>query len=161
MADLPNDSGAIRFVLTLVAREGGERAPGGPAPGERVLSTAGLEYLDARDGEWWPLVRLPPVRLEGTAIDRLLADQSELLRGSSPGFAWRPAPDAALALQLGATPGGAILEVGLDLGAFLADAAGVPWRSDSELALFRFRASQASLVRFADALARELEVVRG
>jgi hypothetical protein len=46
--------------------------------------------------------------------------------------------------------------VGLDLGAFLAEAAGAPRRPEAELALVRFRAAQADLVRFADALGREL-----
>jgi hypothetical protein len=139
----------MRFALQLVARDG-----------ERFLATAALEHLDQRDGEWWPLVRLPPLHLDAGAIERLLAEEAELLRGAREGFAWRPGTTTALALQLGAVPGGAILEVGLDLGTFLADMAGVPARSESELALFRFRAAQEELVRFADALGREAEALR-
>jgi hypothetical protein len=158
----------MRFALQLVARDRGG-APDSPgareggaaaAAGERFLATAALEYLDQRDGEWWPLVRLPPLYLDASAIDRLLSDQAELLRGSSEGFAWRPGSATSLALQLGAVPGGAILEVGLDLGLFLADAAGVPVRSEADLALFRFRAAQHELVRFSDALGREVEALR-
>jgi hypothetical protein len=44
---------------------------------------------------------------------------------------------------------------------FLADTGGAPPRPGSELALFRFRARQDALVRFAGALAAELaELVR-
>jgi hypothetical protein len=154
MAELRNDSGAMRFALVLVAREAGAEAA------ERLLVTAALEYLDQRDGEWWPLVRLPPLHLTAAAVERLLGEQAELLRGGSAGFAWRPGVDASLGVQVGAAPGGAVMEIGLDLGAFLADTAGVPLRAEAELALFRFRALQQDLVRFSDALGCELEALR-
>ncbi len=148
MAELRNDSGALRMALALVAR----------AAPDRLLVTAGLEYLDRRDAEWWPLVRLPPLHVPVPAIERLLAEQAAVLAGASQGYAWTP-ESSALALQIGAAPGGALLEVGFDLGALLADAAGVPLRGGVELALFRFRAAQADLVRFSDALSSELEAV--
>ena len=165
MAELRNDSGALRFALELVTRETAAAAPaaageaaGAPAgPPGRLLATAGLDYLDRRDGEWWPLVRLPPAWLGEAAARQLLDELAQLLRGARGGFAWRPADQAGFAVQVGAEQGGAVLEVGIDLGAFLADAAGVTWRPEAELALFRFRAGQADLVRFSDALARELE----
>ncbi|HEX9289080.1 MAG TPA: hypothetical protein VF904_06115 [Anaeromyxobacteraceae bacterium] len=156
MAELRNDSGALRLGLELVAQEG---EPAGAAAG-RLLATAGLEYHDRRDGEWWPLVRLPPLHLPAPAVERLVADLTSLLAGASQGFAWRAEDDAAIALQLGAVPDGAVVEVGVDLGAFLADTAGVPRRPEAELALFRFRAAQPELVRFSDALGRELEALR-
>ena len=164
MADLRNDTGSMRFALALVARDGSGRDPpaeeGGAAPAGRVLVTAGLDYLDARDAEWWPMVRLPPLHFEIEVVERLLAEQSELLRGASPGFAWRPGDGASVALQIGSAPGGALVEVGLDLGGFLADTARVALRVEADLALFRFRALQQDLVRFAGALADELEALR-
>jgi hypothetical protein len=150
MAELANDSGALRFALAVVAL-----AAPTDVGGAHVLATAGLEHLDRRDGEWWPLVRLPPLRLPVAALDALQAHLADLLRGGE-GFAWRPGEGAAVALQVGAAPGGAVVEVGLDLGALLADVAGAPHRPDAELALFRFQVRQAELVRFSDVLAREL-----
>lgn len=166
MAELRNDSGALRLAVELVSRDPATApgaGPGGASPGApagRLLATAALEYLDRRDGEWWPLVRLPPARFAEAAAARLLDELGRLLQGASGGFAWRPGEEAGFAIQLGADEGGAVLEVGLDLGAFLADAAGVAWRPEAELALFRFRAAQADLVRFSDALSRELEALR-
>jgi hypothetical protein len=146
MAELRNDSGALRLALALVARDGPDR----------LLCTAGLEYLDQRDGEWWPLVRLPPIHLAVGAVERLLEGQASFLRGAAQGYAWTPGEAGTIAIHLGAAPGGALLEVGVDLGDLLADAGGVPPRAGAELALFRFRATQRDLVRFSDALAGEL-----
>ncbi len=164
MAELRNDSGALRFAVELVGREAppdtGASAGGQPGASGRILATAGLEYLDRRDGEWWPLVRLPVLYFPPAAVEGLIAQLAEVLRGTSAGFAWRPAEGAPAGLQIGAAPGGAVAEVGLDLGAFLAEFAGAPSRPDTELALFRFRCAQADLVRFSDALGRELEAIR-
>lgn len=163
MAELRNDSGALRFAVELVSLESPPSpVAGGAADGgeQLVLGAAGLEYLDRRDGEWWPFVRLPVVHLPVRAIEALAARLGEFLRGGSAGFAWRPGDDAPAGLQLSSSPGGAVVEVGLDLGAFLAELAGAPRRPDAELALFRFRCVQADLVRFSDALARELGAIR-
>ncbi len=158
MSELANDSGSLRFALEIAGRAPAPPAPPGEPPG-RLLATAGLQYHDRRDGEWWPLVRLPVVYVERASLQELLRALRELLQGSAPGFAWRPGDDAMVGLQLGATPGGAVVEVGLDLGAFLAEAAGAPRRPEAELALFRFRAAQRDLVRFSEELALELEAL--
>ena len=184
MAELRNDAGVLRFALDIMGRETGREAErdavsdavseaqreagseappagaaaGGPAAG-RVLATAGLEYLDRRDGEWWPLVRLPVLYLAPEAAQRLAEEARALVHGQSQGFSWRPEDDPVVGLQLGPAPGGAVVEVGVDLGAFLAEVAGTPRRAESELGLFRFRAAQADLVRFADAIGRELEAL--
>jgi hypothetical protein len=151
MAELVNDAAALRFVLDVAAREAGTDAAHG-----RLLVGGGVEYLDARDREWWPMLRLPPAYIPPGAVESLVSGVREVLQGATPGFAWRPTPDAAIALQLGTVPGGFVVEVGLDVGAFLGDVAGVPRRLDAELALFRFHASTEAIVRFADALAREV-----
>ena len=161
MAELRNDRGALRCALTLAGRV--SPAPGGGGAGEgplELLASAGIEYLDARDGEWWPLVRLPPLRVAAAQIDELLAGTAALLRGQDEGFAWRTAEEGPLAVQLGAAQGGAVVEIGIDLSGFLAEAAGMGGAPGGELALFRFRAAQAELVRFSDALGRELETIR-
>lgn len=163
MAELRNDRAALRCALILAGRASPARSPAAEAaePALELLATAAVEYLDARDGEWWPLVRLPTLRLAAAQVEELLAAAAALLRGEGEGFAWRAGDEAPLALQLGAAPGGAVVEVGLDLSGFLADAAGAGGAPGSELALFRFRAAQADLVRFSDALAAELRAVRG
>ncbi len=163
MAELRNDSGALRLAIELVGQASARPglAPGAVDPADRLLlASAGIEYLDRRDGEWWPLVRLPALHVPLRKAEGLLSGVADLLRGTSTGFAWRLEDDAAVAIQLGAAPGGAVVEVGIDLGVFLAEAAGAPRRPEAELALFRFRSAQVDLVRFSGALARDLEALR-
>lgn len=150
MAELRNDSGALRLAVALVAWE---------QQGERVLATVSVESLDQRDREWWPIVRLPPMRFPLQSLERLGIELAELLRGATPAFTWSPEPGSSFGLQLNATEGGASLELGFDLGGYLADAAGVPVRAECDLALFRSRVLQQDLVVFADALAREREAL--
>src|SRR5512136_2818738 len=130
MADLTSDSGAIRLRVDPVARESSGR----------VLTSAAVEYRDARDGLWWPLVRLPVLHLLPGSAGTLVEALQDLLRGAAPGFAWQSG-DGALGLQLGAAEGqGALLlaEVGIDLALFLAESAGAPRREGAEAALFRW-----------------------
>jgi len=94
MAELRNDSGALRFTVELVSRENPPRSlpgPGAAGGDASILATAGLEYLDRRDGEWWPFVRLPVLHLPLPAVEGLASQLAELLRGATSGFAWRPA----------------------------------------------------------------------
>jgi hypothetical protein len=156
-----NDSGALRLALDLVQRETaraepGVGQPGGQAPAPRLLATATLEWLDGRDREWWPFVRLPPLWLDADVVEALVAGLREVLQGATPGFAWQSGEGGAFGLQVGAGASGATVEVGLDLGPFLADASGLPARSGGELALFRFVAGPADVVRFAGALEAQL-----
>ena len=166
MAVLPSDTGALRFRLQVVQRESPAREPGpaqeGGPPAGRLLASAGVGYLDRRDGEVWPVVHLPVIYLAGEAVRSLSVALADLVAGAAPGFSWQSGPDGALGLQVGegdrAAPGGAwTVEVGLDLAPFLAEAAGAPRRPGAELALFRFLATRASVVAFADALRREIE----
>jgi hypothetical protein len=151
MADLANDSGAIRLRLDPVQRE----------TGGRILASAAIEYRDARDGDWWPIVRLPVVHLPPGSDRTLFAALQELLQGSVPGFAWQSG-DGALGLQVGIPEGqGQLLlaEVGLDLALFLAESAGAPRREGAEAALFRWPVTRGAAVAFADALRRETEAL--
>jgi hypothetical protein len=152
MADLANDSGVIRLRVDPVTRE----------EGGRLLASAALEYRDARDGEWWPIVRLPVVHLVPGGAESLVAALQDLMQGVIPGFAWQSG-DGALGLQIGVPEGqGELLvaEVGMDLALFLAESAGVPRREGAEAALFRWPVTRGDAVAFADALRRESEALR-
>jgi hypothetical protein len=143
----------MRLSVDLVQREtlrAGEEAPA------RLLATAGLEWLDRRDAEWWPFVRLPPLRLDAGNVEALVAGLRDVLQGAAPGFAWQSGEPAAFGAQIGAVDGGALVEIGLDLGAFLADASGLPPRGGGELALFRFQVASPDVVRFAAELEAQL-----
>jgi len=164
MAFLPNDAGALRLCVDLVDREAPVRGPvpvvteDGRVPSGRLLGTVGVEYLDRRDGEWWPIVRLPAVYLATGSYAELEERLRELVGGGIPGFAWQSGEDAALGLQIGPAepPGeGFVVEVGVDLSAFLAEAGGGRSRPGSALAPFRFATSRPAAVAFADALRRE------
>jgi len=151
MADLANDSGAIRLRLDPIQRE----------TGGRILASAAIEYRDARDGEWWPVVRLPVVHLPSGSDQTLFAALQDLLQGNAPGFAWQSG-DGALGLQVGIPEGqGQLLlaEVGMDLALFLAESAGAPRREGAEAALFRWPVTRGAAVAFADALRRETEAL--
>ncbi|HSB18834.1 MAG TPA: hypothetical protein VLD85_02365 [Anaeromyxobacteraceae bacterium] len=157
MASLQNDAGSMRLAVALVDREA---PPAGHLPladgaSGRFLCTAAVEHFDRRDREWWPFVRIPALYLGPAAVDALVEGARQVLQGSAPGFAWQPGLGVPIALQLGAADDGpgVVVEVGIDLGPWLAEmVAGPPGR---EACLFRFAATRADLVRFADALAAE------
>jgi hypothetical protein len=161
MAALQNDAGSMRLAVALVDREGPQRGglPLADLPSGRFLCTAAVEHFDRRDREWWPFVRLPALYLAPGAVDALVEGARELLQGAAPGFAWSPGPGVPIALQLGAAEGtpGVLVEVGIDLGPWLAEM--VDGSPGSEACLFRFAATRADLVRFADALAAEARAV--
>jgi len=156
MAALTNDTSSMRLAVALVDREASPRGLAlADAPAGRFLCTAAVEHFDRRDREWWPFVRLPALYLAPSAIDALVEGAREVLRGAAPGFSWRPGQGVPIALQLGAAEGvpGILVEVGMDLGPWLAEMVG--GAPGGEACLFRFAAARAELVRFADALAAE------
>ncbi len=170
MAALPNDTGSLWFRLDLVDREAPVRGPvpvvteDGRVPSGRLLASASIEYLDRRDGERWPVVRLAVLYLAPDSARALVAGLSDVLQGNAPGFAWQSGEDAAVGLQVGsppgaaaATPGALQVEIGLDLAPFLSEVAGAPRRPASELALFRFSATRPAVVAFADSVRGEVE----
>lgn len=157
MAALQNDAGSMRLAVSLVHREAPPRGalPLSDAPSGRFLCTAAVEHFDRRDREWWPFVSLPALYLPPAALDALVEGARQLLQGAAPGFSWQPGEGVPIALQLGASDAapGVLVEVGIDLGPWLAEmVAGPP---GGEACLFRFAASRAELVRFADALIAE------
>lgn len=160
MAVLPNDAGSMRLAVALVDREaplpGGQPTFAG-VPSGRFLCTAAVEHFDRRDREWWPFVRLPALYVPAEGFEALVAGVRELLAGGAPGFAWQPGPGVPLALQLAESEGAFRVEVAVDLGPWLAEM--VPGPPGSEACLFRFAATRAGLVRFADAVAAEAREV--
>lgn len=163
MAVLQNDAGSMRLSLRIVHREAPPPA-GQPTfagvPGGRILAVAAVEHFDRRDGEWWPFVRLPAIHVPGEALEGLPGGLRDLLSGAIPGLAWQPA-HTPLGLQVGEAEGvpGLLVEVGLDLGPWLAEQ--VAGGAGGEACLFRFAAARAEVVRFADAVAAELREVPG
>jgi len=157
MAALQNDAASMRLTLRLTGQE--PPAPATPEGGEggpgRFLVGLAVEHFDRRDREWWPFVRLPAVPVSRQALEGLLDGARDLLSGVAPGFGWRTGEGGPVALQLGAAAGtpGLLVEVAVDLGPWLADLAG--GQPGGEACLFRFAATRADLVRFADALAAE------
>jgi hypothetical protein len=152
MAALQNDAASMRLSLRLTGQEAS--APGAGGPG-RYLAGLSVEHFDRRDKEWWPFVRLPAVPVSREALEGLLDGVRDLLAGQVAGFGWRTGEAGPLAVQLGAADGtpGILVEVGVDLGPYLADLSG--GQPGSEACLFRFAATRADLVRFADALGAE------
>jgi hypothetical protein len=168
MAELPNDAGTLRLRIELWDREAPVRGPlpaegpDGRPPSGRLLARAGVEVLDRRDGEWWPLLQLPPILLAPGAVRALVAALQDVLQGAAPGSAWQAGEDAPIGLQLGAQGGDAgalLVEVGLDLSLHLAEVSASPRRPGAELALFRWTASRSGAVAFADGLRREVEAL--
>ena len=169
MADLPNDAATLRLRIDLVDREAPVRGPAplvaadGRAPSGRLLASVGVEYLDGRDAEWWPLARLPVIYLAPEALRSLADGLGDLLRGAAPGLSWQSGADGAVGLQIGPPQGEGgdllVVEVGLDVSLFLAEVGRGPRRTGAELALFRWQTSRGSAVTFADALRRETEVL--
>lgn len=159
MPHLLSDSGAMRLSLRLVQRETTRGQPGSEPPPGRVLTTAAIEWIDQRDAEWWPFVRLPPLWVDEDALAALGDGTRELLQGAVPGFSWQAG--TSLGLQLGLVEGAAVVELGVDLGPFLADASGLRSPAAGEAALFRFGVKLAELVRFAGEVEAELAAIRG
>ncbi len=174
MAVLFDARGALRLAISLAALETGER----PARGERLLrvvadepakprllAAASVDWLDRRDGEFWPFVRRPALWLGPDDADGLAHGVERLLRDEVAGFAFRSA-GGELALQLGRMPGEDMartayaVEAGIDLGGLLAEASGAEHEPGEALSLFRFTTRRAPLVEFGRGLREELSALR-
>jgi hypothetical protein len=192
MAHLPNHPrGSLRFVLSLGAIETAAPAPRedptlcevppAPEPGRislpvvssartgpsRVLATAGVEYLDRTDREFWPYVRFGVLWLGPGDAEGLVEGVSRLVRDEVPGFVFRSSGSAELGLQISKLPGtaGAVaqdtygVEVGLDLAPLLTESAGGPHATGEALSLFRYTTGRPELVAFGLALKEELQAL--
>lgn len=160
MALLHNDAKNLRFFLSLVDREVLPIIPGQPpvpANAARILGTTGVEYLDRRDTEFWPLLRLPVLYLGGTDGADLVSSVRDLCALKVPGFAFRTGSHDDLVLQLARQEGGGfVVEAGIDLASYLFETSGLQGEPGRELALFRFTTSTSELVIFADQIKGEL-----
>ena len=137
MSALTNDAGTLRFTLTA-AGDG--------------LATAAVEFLDARDKGFWPLVQLPVVHLAAQALRSLAQMTVPVVAGKTDSFAWRGGSGEELALSVAREGEAWIVEVGIDLSAYLRETAHVFVAPQRELALFRFHTTAALLQAFADGL---------
>ena len=140
MSALTNDAATLRFTLTA-ATDG--------------LASAAIEFFDARDKAFWPLVQLPVIHVSAQALGGLSVMTKPLLDGSTDGFAWRGGHGEEVALSVAKSPdeeGLWIVEVGLDLSAYLRETARLFIAPKRELALFRFHTTTARLEEFSAGL---------
>jgi hypothetical protein len=139
MSALTNDAATLRFTLT----------PAGDA-----LASAAIEFFDARDKSFWPLVQLPVLHLHTEAITALARMIAPLLEGKTDSFAWRGGHGEELALSVARGPeeGRWIVEVGIDLSAYLRETAHLFIAPKRELALFRFHTTAGRLQEFSAGL---------
>lgn len=140
MPSLVNDAGTLRFTLT---------------PAGEGLASAAIEFFDARDRSFWPLVQLPVVHLAATGIGALARMLPPLLEGKTDAFAWRGGHSEELALSVcksAEEEGRWIVEVGVDLSAYLRETAHLYLAPRRELALFRFHTTAVGLQEFSAAL---------
>jgi hypothetical protein len=161
MAVLHNNAKNLRFFLEVVDREVLPPIPGQPSPradAARILGTTGVEFYDRRDKGFWPFVRLPVLYLAGTDGHALIHSLRDLCSQKVPGFAFRTGTAQEVAIQVGQVENGRFLvEVGIDLAAYLLETSGTQGEAGQELALFRFHTHTAELVLFADQVKQELE----
>jgi hypothetical protein len=138
---LTNDAATLRFTLT---------------PASDGLASAAIEFFDARDQSFWPLVQLPVLHLNTEAIGALARMMPPLLEGKTDSFAWRGGQGEELALSVARSPeeGRWIVEVGIDLSAYLRETAHLFIAPKRELALFRFHTTADRLQEFSAGLAR-------
>ena len=145
MAALVNDSGVMRFSLALERRHD-----------DKFLGSAGVEVFDRRDGEFWPLVRVPVVKVAAHEVMPLVDALKECCAGSRPGVTMHFGEANEIALNLGPQNGGGFLvEIGFDLSVVLREHAGVVSEPGRELSLFRFSTSTEQVVKFGDQLRAE------
>lgn len=134
LAALTNDASTLRFVLAA--------APGG-------LASAAIEFFDARDQQFWPMVQLPVLHVAPGTLAGLRA-----MIAQADGFAWRGGhtEEIALSVTKSEEPDRWIVEVGIDLSAYLRETARLFVAPGRELALFRFSVTAAGLQAFAAGL---------
>ncbi|MHB8874559.1 MAG: hypothetical protein ACYC8T_12800 [Myxococcaceae bacterium] len=153
MAVLHNEALTLRLAVQLADREA--LSPG------RVIASVGVECLDRRDDEFWPLVRLPVVYFAAGDLPLLVGSIRRLCALEIPGVGLRSDGQGDLVLQLARQEGGGVVvEAGFDLAPVLAETAGRPGEPGRELVLFRFQTTTGGLVQFADAIRSELDGLR-
>lgn len=159
MAALHNEERNLRLNLQLVDRERQRLSPteSKPTAGPRVLGTFGIEFLEARDKEFWPLLRLPVIYLAHGDGEALLTAIRELCAQTRTGLAFTGGTQGELVLRLAAKEGGYLVETGVDLCGYLMETSGRVCTPGGNLAMFRFEVATGELVRFAGQLQQELE----
>ena len=136
-ATLTNDAATLRFTVT---------------PAGDGLASAAIEFFDARDRSFWPLVQLPVIHVSGDVLRSLCQLILPLLERKTDSFAWRGGQGEELALSVARAGEEWIVEVGIDLSAYLRETAHVYLGPKRELALFRFHTTAARLQEFSAGL---------
>lgn len=161
MAVLHNAARNLRFFIEWVDREVPPVVPGQPPPSAeavRALGTAGVEFFDRRDNDFWPFIRLPVIYYSGKDGPALVSSVRDLLSLKIPGFAFRTGATGELGLQIGRDGETQfVVEAGIDLAPYLMETSGASADPGRELAMFRFNTVTAELVKFADGLKKELD----
>ncbi len=137
MSALTNDASTLRFTLT---------------PAGDGLASAAIEFFDARDRSFWPLVQLPVVHVSADALRFLTQLVPPLLSGKTDSFAWRGGHGEELALSVARAGEEWVVEVGIDLSAYLRETAHLYLAPKRELALFRFHTTALRLQEFSAGL---------
>ena len=137
MSALTNDASTLRFTLT---------------PAGDGLASAAIEFFDARDATFWPLVQLPVVHISADALGSLSQMVAPLLDGKTDSVAWRGGHGEELALSVARDADAWVVEVGIDLSAYLRETARVYLAPKRELALFRFHTTALRLQEFSAGL---------
>lgn len=152
MPAIHNPNRTLRFSLELADIAAQDRA---------FICTAAVEYLDKRDQEFWPTLRLPVLRVPAEDAHALTQALRDVCSQARPGFCFRTGAREELQLALSRQGGAVAVEVGVDLCVYLLETAGVPSPPGRELALFRFEAPLAEVVVFADAVAARVAELEG
>jgi hypothetical protein len=152
MAVIHNPNRTLRFSFDLVDLSTKDQA---------FIATAAVEFFDKRDQDFWPMLRLPVVRMsieDGAALVNAIRD---VCSQSRPGFSFRTGVTEELQLNVLRDGPTAAIEIGMDLSAYLKETTGISSPAGRELALFRFDAGLTELVVFGDALASKQSELKG
>ena len=167
MAVLLNQTSNLRLKLDLARRI----SDGVLTPASLQIAAAIESYQHARPGGreehgFAPLVTLPEAVLLDLdliaflqALERLLEqlDRPQAEGEPSPSAALEPTGDPSLSLRIGAGPGVALVEAGLDLRAILEPMGGRRSEPGHDLALFRFFCDARPLASFCAQLIGEFQ----
>lgn len=152
MPAISNPNRTLRFSFELADFAAQDNA---------FVCTAAVEFFDRRDKEFWPIVRLPVVRMSQPDAHALVDALKAVCSQQRPGFSLRTGATEELQLQIGRDNEGVAIEVGVDLSAYLVETSGVRSEPGKELALFRFSADFADLVIFGKAITDRLLQLEG
>lgn len=152
MPAIANPTRTLRFSLELADFSAQDGA---------FVCTAAVEFYDRRDNEFWPMVRLPVLKMAQPDGHALVSAARDVCSQKRPGFSLRTGATEELQLQIGRDENGVSVEVGVDLSAYLREVSGRLAERGRELALFRFTAELSELVVFGKAVEDRVQLLEG